>query len=91
MYQLQFWCNQMQMEMSGVAFTHTKADTSLGHGAKGGKPQLSVLLPRNIILQLSAICCAGVFVRKVSRPVLTTSLDFFCHLGKKFIYPGFLP
>lgn len=47
MDQLQSWCNQMQMEISGVAFTHTKADTSLGHRAKGGKPQLSVVLPRN--------------------------------------------
>lgn len=36
MDQLQSWFNQMQMEINGVALTHTKADTSLGHRAKGG-------------------------------------------------------
>lgn len=47
MDQLQSWCNQMQMEINGIAFSHTKADTSLGHREKGGKAQLSVVLPRN--------------------------------------------
>lgn len=36
MDQLQPWCNQMQMEINGVALAHTKADTSLGRRAKGG-------------------------------------------------------
>lgn len=47
MDQLQSWCNQMQIEINGIAFFHTKADTSPGHREKGGKAQFSVVLPRN--------------------------------------------